>query len=74
MRRLGPCVSVFGSARTAAENPYYKMAVEVGQRLTDAGFGVMTGGGPGSMEAGNKGAKENGGISVGLNINLPFRS
>ncbi len=72
MRRLGPCVSVFGSARTAAENPYYKMAVEVGQRLTDAGFGVITGGGPGIMEAGNKGAKENGGISVGLNINLPF--
>lgn len=72
MRRLGPCVSVFGSARTSPENPYYKIAVEVGRLLTDAGFGVITGGGPGIMEAGNKGAKENAGISVGLNINLPF--
>jgi uncharacterized protein (TIGR00730 family) len=72
MRRLGACVSVFGSARTSPDSPYYKIAVEVGKRLTDAGFGVITGGGPGIMEAGNKGAKENGGTSVGLNINLPF--
>jgi uncharacterized protein (TIGR00730 family) len=72
MRRLWPCVTVFGSARTSPENPYYKIAVEVGRLLTDAGFGVITGGGPGIMEAGNKGAKENKGTSVGLNINLPF--
>lgn len=72
MRRLGPCVSIFGSARTKPDNPYYKMAVEIAKLLAEAGFGVITGGGPGIMEAGNKGAKENNGTSVGLNINLPF--
>jgi uncharacterized protein (TIGR00730 family) len=72
MRRLGPCVSIFGSARTATDNKYYLMAVEIAKQLADAGFGVITGGGPGIMEAGNKGAKENKGTSVGLNINLPF--
>ncbi len=72
MRRLGPCVSIFGSARTSSENEYYKIAVEAAKLLSMAGFGVITGGGPGIMEAGNKGAKENGGTSVGLNINLPF--
>jgi uncharacterized protein (TIGR00730 family) len=72
MRRLGPCVSIFGSARTAPENKYYQIAVDIARQLADAGFGVITGGGPGIMEAGNKGAKENNGTSVGLNINLPF--
>jgi len=72
MATIGPCVSIFGSARTKAENPYYELAVEVGEKLTKAGFGVITGGGPGIMEAGNKGAQQGGGKSVGLNINLPF--
>ncbi len=72
MAQIGPCVSVFGSARTQADNPYYELAVEISKKLTQAGFGIITGGGPGIMEAGNKGAKEGGGASVGLNIRLPF--
>jgi uncharacterized protein (TIGR00730 family) len=72
MSRIGPCVSIFGSARTKPDNPYFKLAEEVAQKLVNAGFGVITGGGPGIMEAGNKGAYENGGKSVGLGIELPF--
>ncbi len=72
LAKIGPCVSIFGSARTKHENKYYEMAVEVGRLLTERGYGVITGGGPGIMEAGNKGAFEAGGKSVGLNIELPF--
>jgi len=72
LAKIGPCVSIFGSARTHNENKYYKMAVETGRLLTERGYGVITGGGPGIMEAGNKGAYEAGGKSVGLNIELPF--
>jgi uncharacterized protein (TIGR00730 family) len=68
---VGPCVTVFGSARFTAEQPYYQVAREVGGRLARAGFTVMTGGGPGIMEAANRGAKEAGGYSVGCNIELP---
>ena len=72
LAKIGPCVSIFGSARTPNENKYYQMAVETGRLLTESGYGVITGGGPGIMEAGNKGAYEAGGKSVGLNIELPF--
>jgi len=68
---VGPCVTVFGSARFTADHQYYVQAREVGQRLARAGFTVMTGGGPGIMEAANRGAKEVGGYSVGCNIELP---
>ncbi len=72
MRKIGPCVTVFGSARTQPNHPYYKSAVTIGEKLVENGYGVITGGGPGIMEAGNKGAHNMGGKSVGLNIELPF--
>jgi uncharacterized protein (TIGR00730 family) len=67
----GPCVTVFGSARCAPEHPYYELGRKVGRRLTDVGFTVMTGGGPGLMEAVNRGARDAGGRSVGCNVRLP---
>ena len=72
MAKIGPCISVFGSARTQEDHPHYQMAVEVAERIVDAGYGVITGGGPGLMEAANRGAKNALGVSVGLNIDLPF--
>ncbi len=72
LSKIGPCVSVFGSARTKPNNSYYKQAEEIGYLLTQRGYGVITGGGPGIMEAANKGAKRGAGKSVGLNIELPF--
>lgn len=72
LNKIGPCVSIFGSARTKPEDPNYELAVEVAKKLTKEGFGIITGGGPGIMEAGNKGAQETNGKSVGLNIELPF--
>jgi uncharacterized protein (TIGR00730 family) len=72
LAELGPAVSVFGSARTPREHAYYKLAKQVGGALAEAGFAVITGGGPGAMEAANKGAREAGGLSVGLGIELPF--
>ncbi len=72
LNRIGPCISIFGSARTKPGQPYYEKAVEIAERLTEEGYGIITGGGPGIMEAANKGAYLKGGVSVGLNINLPF--
>ena len=72
MAKIGPCISIFGSARTKPDNPYYQLATEIGKQLAEAGYGVITGGGPGIMEAGNKGAQLGKGKSVGLNIDLPF--
>lgn len=72
MAKIGPSISVFGSARTKDDNKYYQLATEVSEKLAQAGYGVITGGGPGIMEAANKGAQQGGGKSVGLNIDLPF--
>jgi uncharacterized protein (TIGR00730 family) len=74
LAELGPAISVFGSARTQADDPHYAVAEEAGRKLVEAGFAVITGGGPGCMEAANKGATEAGGTSVGLGIELPFES
>ena len=72
MSKIGPCVSIFGSARTKPDHPNYKLTEKIAKRIVEAGYGVITGGGPGIMEAGNKGAHIAGGTSVGLNIDLPF--
>ena len=72
LAKIGPCVTIFGSARIKPDNPYYKMAEEIAYLLVQQGYGVITGGGPGIMEAGNKGANRASGKSVGLNIVLPF--
>jgi len=74
LAELGPAIGVFGSARTPVDDPAYAVAEEVGRKLVDAGFAVITGGGPGAMEAANKGASEAGGVSVGLGIELPFEA
>ena len=72
LAKIGPCVTIFGSARTPRDHAYYKVAEEIAAKLVRHGYGVITGGGPGIMEAGNKGAFSEGGKSVGLNIQLPF--
>ena len=72
LSQLGPCVSIFGSARTKPDDKYYKKTIEISEEIVKIGLGVITGGGPGIMEAANKGAQKAGGVSVGLNIELPF--
>ena len=72
LQAIGPCVSIYGSARTGPETETYKTSRAVASALVDAGYGVITGGGPGVMEAGNRGAQDRDGVSVGLNIELPF--
>jgi len=72
MSKIGPCISIFGSARTNSDDDYYNLTTEIAKKIVNLGFGVITGGGPGVMEAANKGAKEVLGSSVGLNIELPF--
>ncbi|GGF53019.1 cytokinin riboside 5'-monophosphate phosphoribohydrolase [Marmoricola endophyticus] len=74
LAELGPAIGVFGSARTPQDDPSYALGEQLGRALVEAGFAVITGGGPGAMEAANKGACEAGGVSVGLGIELPFES
>lgn len=74
MNQSGPCVSIFGSARTKPDHPYYELTREIASTLVNEGYGIITGGGPGIMEAGNRGANEAGGASIGLNIDLPFET
>ena len=69
---IGPCISIFGSARTPEHHPTYKLTVNIAEAISKSGYGIISGGGPGIMEAANKGAQKGGGASVGLNINLPF--
>ena len=69
---IGPCISIFGSARTPSNHPNYKLTVEIAKAVSESGYGIISGGGPGIMEAANKGAQEANGVSVGLNIVLPF--
>ena len=69
---IGPCISIFGSARTHANHPTYLLTVEIAKAISELGYGIISGGGPGIMEAANKGAQEANGVSVGLNIELPF--
>ena len=71
LEKVGPCISIFGSARVKEDNPYYELARKVANRLSEEGYGIITGGGPGVMEAANRGAHDAGGDSVGLNIDLP---
>ena len=71
MEEIGPCVSIYGSARTPEDDEYYKLGVQVAEMLVDEGYGIISGGGPGIMEAANRGAQKAGGASVGLNIDLP---
>lgn len=72
LAKIGPCISIFGSARFLPDHPIYELTVQVAKRLAEEGFGIISGGGPGVMEASNKGARDGGGKSVGLNIELPF--
>ncbi|HRN41949.1 MAG TPA: TIGR00730 family Rossman fold protein [Vicingus sp.] len=72
LAKIGPCVSIFGSARTQPDNKYYQIGQEIAYKLAQKGYGIITGGGPGIMEAANKGAFDANGKSVGLNIDLPF--
>jgi uncharacterized protein (TIGR00730 family) len=72
MSAIGPCISIFGSARTPEDHPTYKLTVAISEAIARSGYGIISGGGPGIMEAANRGAQNAGGISVGLNINLPF--
>lgn len=71
LEAIGPCISIYGSARTKENDPYYQLGIEVAEKLVQEGYGIITGGGPGIMEAGNRGAKNKHGKSVGLNIELP---
>jgi len=72
LSKIGPCVSIFGSARTKPDHPHYKLTVDIAEKIVELGFGIITGGGPGIMEGANKGAKNALGPSVGLCIELPF--